>query len=54
MEGESLLLVPWVSFMLLEYHTTNKNHFGLKRCLHSKNTSGNLLVSGTWNWGVEV
>ena len=54
MEGESLLLLPWVSFMLLEYHTTNKNHFGLKRCLRSKNTSGNLLVSGTWNRGVEV
>ena len=24
MEGESFLLVPWVSYMLLEYHTTTK------------------------------
>ena len=25
MEGESLLLLSWVSFMLPEYHTTQKN-----------------------------
>ena len=51
MEGESLLLLPWVSFMLPEYHT---NHFGLKRCLCSMNTSRNLPVPGTWSLDVEV
>ena len=55
MEGESLLLVSWVSFMLPEYHTTKKqNHFGPKRCLCSKNTSGILPVPGTWNKGVKM
>ena len=54
MEGESLLLVPWVSFILLEYHTTKKKSFWPQRRLCSKNTSGNLQVSGAWNLSVKV